>query len=118
MLTIRQDQIEIFRQVALSEFEHRMLEHIGKFFPRQIETLGETGMRELIRHGIKRAEGYGIIAERDVCKYIDVSVVFGREFDTDSRTSWASTILRDSALTSPTDRINRLFELATRNVGR
>jgi hypothetical protein len=55
--------------------------------------MGEGGLREFIQYGIRRAAHYGITAKRDVCKYIDVMVVLGRDFDKDARYAWASNIL-------------------------
>jgi hypothetical protein len=118
MLTIRENQIEAFHQRAIQEFENRMMDHIRKFFPKQLELVGEPEMRALIRHGIRRAESYGITAERDVCKYVDLAVVFGKEFDTNVTMLWARTILGDSTLTSSTQRINRLYDAAIKNIGR
>jgi hypothetical protein len=48
----------------------------------------------MVRHGIQRAKVYGIKSRRDVCKYIDLMIVFGRDFDTNKRTGWAREILK------------------------
>ena len=39
----------------------------------------------MVQYGIKRAAVYGFTAKRDVCKYIDLMILFGRDFDTDKR---------------------------------
>ena len=70
-----------------------MLVHLRKFFPKQCAALGELQLRETIGHGIRRAAHYGITAKRDVCKYIDLMIVFGRDFDSDKRFRWAREIL-------------------------
>jgi hypothetical protein len=115
MLTIRQDQAEVFRQNALRKFEDRMITHIGKFFPKEFAALGEAKTRETIQYGIKRAKSYGIVAERDVCKYIDLMVVFGRDFDRDKRLPWARSVLEDPTLRGPSDRTDRLYKAAMEN---
>jgi hypothetical protein len=87
MLTIRQAQFAVLSQLEVRKFEDWMLVHLKKFFPRQCAVAGDTRLREMVQHGIERAAGYGVTARRDVCKYVDLMIVFGRDFDTDSRTA-------------------------------
>jgi hypothetical protein len=97
MLTIRQAQLVVLSQLEVEKFEDWMLAHLRKFFPKQCAALGERPLYELIRHGIERSARYGITTRRDVCKYIDLVIVFGRDFDTDKRSPWAADILRRRA---------------------
>lgn len=117
MLIIRKEQMGVFEEVALKNFEDRMVIHLGKFFPEQCAALGDDGIREAIRYGIERAESYGIVDERDVCKYIDLTIVFGRDFDESPGTAWASSILNDEFLTDPTAKVERLFREAMKVTG-
>ncbi|HEY1220085.1 MAG: hypothetical protein ABSE42_09955 [Bryobacteraceae bacterium] len=94
MLTIRPAQFAVLSQWEVQKFEDRTLVHLQKFFPRQCAALGERRLRESIQYGIRRAANYGITARRDVCKYIDLMIVFGRDFDADKRFRWAGEILR------------------------
>lgn len=94
MITIRRKQMAVFVQVEIGKFEDRMVVHLQKFFPKQCKAMGEPQLRETIRYGIKRAAAYGITAERDVYKYVDLMVVFGRDFDTDERFPWSGETLR------------------------
>jgi len=92
MLTIRQEQMVAFRKTEVEKFADHALAHVRKFFPKQAERLG-LGERALIRHGIERAAHYGITGRSDVLKYIDLSIVLGREFDVDPKLPWANRIL-------------------------
>jgi hypothetical protein len=94
MLTIRPEQLAVLSQPHVKRFEDWMLAHLKKFFPKESESAGESGLRETIQHGIKRAAVYGIVSERDVCKYIELMIVFGRDFDQDEKVPWAGQILR------------------------
>ncbi|MGA2987123.1 MAG: hypothetical protein ABSG32_25285 [Terriglobia bacterium] len=94
MLIIRKKQMAVFVEVEIEKFVDGMLVHLRKFFPRQCEAMGEPQLRETIRYGIKRAAAYGITAERDVYKYVDLMVVFGRDFDADKQFPWAGETLR------------------------
>jgi len=115
MLMIRREQLELFRANALKDFEDRMIEHIANFFPKEFAKLGELNLREMIQYGSKRASSYGIVSERDVCKYLDLMVVFGRAFDADPTLPWVARILRDQSVKVPATRIGRLYELALKS---
>jgi hypothetical protein len=93
MLTIREAQLAILSTVEVEKFERWMVVHLKKFFPKQCAVAGDSRLSEMIQYGIEWAGRYGITARRDVCKYIDLMLVFGRDFDTDRRNRWASEIL-------------------------
>lgn len=110
MLTIRWEQMAVFSASAIKDFEDRVVAHFNRCFPKQCKALSEKELRETIQHGIKGAAKYGVIAERDVCKYIDFMVVFGRDFDRDPKLPWASSVLNNQALNDPTVKIKRLYK--------
>jgi ADP-heptose:LPS heptosyltransferase len=93
MLIIRRQQLAVFSQVEVRKFEDWMLVHLKKFFPAQCAAAGDEEIRKLVRHGVDRAGRYGIKSRADVCKYIDLMIVFGQNFDTDKRHRWAREIL-------------------------
>ena len=80
-MVIRRRQMAMFSGTALQSFEDRVAAHLNRCFPDQCKLLGEPSLRGTIRYGIERASQHGINAEREVCKYIDLMVVFGRDFD-------------------------------------
>jgi hypothetical protein len=110
MLTIRPEQLQVFSRVEVDKFEEWMLAHLQKFFPAQCQTAGQSQLRETIQAGIKRAAAYDMTSKREVCKYIDLMIVFGRDFDKDRRYPWASEILAREA--SPVQKIRNLHEAA------
>ncbi len=109
MFTIRAEQTKVLNADLRRRFVERMVAHIREFFPRQFAALGELAVREWIEDGIARAGRYRIRAERDVCKFIDIMIVFGREFDTAE--PWAARIL-EAEPTDPPLKTERLFETA------
>jgi ADP-heptose:LPS heptosyltransferase len=94
MLTIPPQRLGAFSQVELRNFEEWMLVHLKNFFPAQCAAAGDQGVREMMRHGIERARVYGIESRADVCKYIDLMTVFGRDFDTHKQHRWARETLK------------------------
>jgi hypothetical protein len=114
MLTIRQEQIAVFSELEVEKFEEWMLAHLRKFFPAQCRLAGEPRLREMIQKGIERADSYHITVRRDVCKYIDLMVVLGRDFDRDRRYPWAGQILARTGL--PAQKMSNLLTAAQQHL--
>lgn len=114
MLVIRDAMFEALGQAAREDFVARMRVHLAKFFPTQCAALGEERIGGLIELGIARAREHGFKAEREVCKYIDLMFVFGRDFDRDEWLPWARQILENGLPGDPEQRMRRLCETAHR----
>jgi hypothetical protein len=112
MLTIRKEQLAVFGPLGKNAFENRMIAHLKNVFPDKSEVLGEPKLRETIQYGTQRAAAYRIISERDVCKYIDLMILYGRDFDKDPNLPWAQSVLQNQALRNPTSKIERLYKAA------
>jgi hypothetical protein len=115
MLIIRKEQMAVFSRAELEEFGDRMVKHLNKCFSEECKSLGEPEVRKLIQYGVGRAASYGITVERDVCKYIDLMMAFGVDFDQSTHHSWASNVLNHPKLKNPTRKMNRLFQVAKRH---
>lgn len=92
-LAIRREQMAIFSHAEVEKFVDWMLVHLRRFFPRQTTLQDELQLRRTVESGIQRASAYGLTAKRDVCKYIDLMLVLGENFDTDKQLPWAAQIL-------------------------
>ncbi len=112
MLTLRKEQLAVFGPLGKKIFEDRMIAHLKKVFPEQSESLGEPKLRETIQYGTQHAAAYHIISERDVCKYIDLMILYGRDFDKDPNLPWAQSILQNQAIRNPSSKIERLYKAA------
>ena len=110
-MKIRKEQMEAFSEAAVKDFEDRVLQDLQEFYPVECRALKEAGVRAIIRKGIKNAEKYKIVAEHDVCLYIDLMFMLGEDFDTDARIPWAEAILTDQP-EDPTAKIERLYDTA------
>lgn len=112
MLTIRKEQLAVFGPLGKKAFEDRMLEHLDKCFPEQCKALDEPKLREIIQYGTQRAAAYRITSERDVCKYIDLMIFYGRDFDKDTNLPWAQSVLQNKNIRNPSAKIERLYKAA------
>ena len=113
MLVIRREQMDLFEQEAVRNFENRMLAHLQECFPKHSKFLGEPGVRQVIRCGLERAKGYGLETERGLRLYVDLMFLLGSGFDADPQLPWAAEILNDKKLPDEAFRIDRLHEKAT-----
>ena len=115
MLTIRKEQLAAFGPLGQKAFEQRMLVHIKKIFPEQFKSLGEPKLRETIQYGTQHAAAYKIASERDVCKYIDLMLIYGCDFDKDPNLPWAQTVLQNQNIRNPSSKIDRLYKAAKKH---
>jgi len=116
MLTIRREQVEVFSKLDVENFEQWVLIHLKKFFPAQCAAKDDRRIVDIIRTGIRRAGSYRIVAKPDVCKYIDLMIVFGRDFDKDRRYPWAGEIL--SRDLPPAQKLEQLRSAARNHLSR
>jgi hypothetical protein len=108
MLTIRQEQLDVFAQESMRSFIERMVKHLNQFFPEECHRAGGGRVLAAIQQGIGRAAKYGITAEVDVARYIDLSVALGLDFDSGKRFPWAIQILQSND--EPQLKLQKLFE--------
>lgn len=106
-LVIREEQKAALEEAQRRLYEEKLAAHLRRFFPAECARLGDAGLREAIRRGVRRASRHGIVSERDVCKFVSLTLFFGRDFDADPRLPWAAAIL--GAGIGPTLRVNRLY---------
>ncbi|HYO54531.1 DUF4123 domain-containing protein [Archangium sp.] len=120
LFRIRKEQMEAFAEASRKDFENRMVVHLREVFPDECEPLGDKGLRETIRYGLQRASSYRITQESDVCQYLHLMLVFGRDFDKDEALLWAGLILNQLEQ-DPSERIERVYaramELEDRHAG-
>lgn len=113
MLKIRKEQMEIFEQAAIRNFEDEMVQHLKKFSPRHCDVIGEDNVREVIRLGIERGKKYNLTNRGPVRFYIELMFMFGSDFDTDPQLPWAGKILNDPMEVDQKERADQLYEKMT-----
>ena len=113
MLKIRKEQMEVFEQAAIRNFEDEIVEHLKKFSPRHCEVIGEDNVRKVIRLGIERGKKYNLTNRGPVRFYIELMFMFGSDFDTDPQLPWAGKILNDPMAVDQKERADQLYEKTT-----
>lgn len=95
-------------------FEARLLAHVQANFAERFASLGEHGVRTLIREGAARAAGCRLESEQEVCRYIELMLTFGGDFDAPG--GRAAAALADP-VKSDSRRLDLAFERAWRDRG-
>lgn len=90
MLTIREAQMAVLAQVTTRRFEDDLLRKLKEFWPEDCESLGDDGVREVIRYGMQRGLGYGLVTEQQVFRYVNLMFLCGRDVDLQP---WAEPVL-------------------------
>lgn len=114
MLTIRDEQLALLQDPRRERVMAALVEHVERFFPMRCRALGKVGVHEAVEHGVARASTHGFVTERDLCKYVDLMFVFGRDFDRDE--GWVEEVLEGAA--PPTSKIELLYDRAVRKARR
>ena len=112
MLRIRREQLAALEQAVIEAFEEKAVKHLRAQFSEECDALGEEQTLAVVRHGIQRAESYGIRGGKMVLGYLELTFQFGADFDTDPAFPWAGRILQDEAIAGPGVRMDRLSDVA------
>lgn len=101
MLRLTSRQVELLGALPRAAFIERVAGHLRRFFPDRCRALGPDGLRETVEYGVERARFHGFESERDVCKYLSLVCLFGRDFDRSPEHPWAARALaRDGTAAS------------------
>jgi hypothetical protein len=114
MPQIRREQLQAFEQPSPDTFTAGMLEHLRQHFPRHAELFGERALRDVIEEGRKRAGAHGFTTRHELYLYIDLMVMLGSGFDTDTQLPWAAELLAGDG----PQRIERLYGRAMEHLDR
>jgi hypothetical protein len=112
MLVIRKEQMEVFEQAALRNFEKRLVAHIQQYAPQQSEIMGVSGVEAFVRLGRERANGYGFTNQGPIHFYLELMVLLGSDFDTDPQYPWIREILLNEKIVDQMDRADHLQQEA------
>lgn len=107
-MIIRQQQMDVFREYVLRDYETRMLAHVRELFPETVDEFGEEETRAIIRDGVATAAAYGIENEQDTGQFLVLMFLHSFEFDRDGALPGAYQILTRPGL-RPDQRLELLW---------
>lgn len=89
MLVIKKDQLIEMRKASLIRFEDQMVVHLQKCFPESCAVMTGPEIRAEVQLGIQKAINYRFVQEIEICKFVNLMFLFGRDFDMQEG-PWAS----------------------------
>ena len=89
-----------------------MVQHVHEAFPKHSGFLGESGIQEVVRYGVKQGRACGFTWQGPVTLFIDLTLLLGRSFDVDVQLPWAASILGDVSFPDQLARAERLHAAA------
>lgn len=94
-MVIRDEQLKTMADAQAASFVRRMVSHIMEGLVAEYQALGLQlqDAEAFVHRQIAAATRYGLHDARDLKVYIDCTVIFGPQFDTDPRYPWASAVL-------------------------
>jgi hypothetical protein len=109
LLIIRGAQMAALDAAVLDGFIRRMVAHLRTILPERIAAWGDPDTKARVTDAIERASAFGLAAERDVARYVDLAVAFGADFPDRDDMVWARDILNDDGASAAT-RVRRLYD--------
>ena len=103
-----EQQCAAFRAQGLAELREVLLGHVIECFPAACAALGAEALGLHVERAMRRAEVHGLTLERDICAYVELTIVFGPDFECDVRHAWARP-LREAREHDPSARIQATF---------
>jgi hypothetical protein len=110
MLTIRNAQLARFGSEQRRQFIAAMCRYLREQFHDELWAVDGVSLHRDVDAAIHRAESYGLHSERDCCRYLNLAVTYGWDFDSQPQNDWMRKILTDTQVTSPSQRLHRLVD--------
>ena len=108
MFVIPGSQQAAFRASGLADLREVLVAHVRECFPKRCAALGADALPAHIEDGMRRAAAHGLTLERDISAYVELMIVFGPDFEHESRFPWASPLTEAMGL-DPSARIRAAF---------
>lgn len=108
MLIIRNDQLALLAADRLRQFVETMCLHLREQFPQALAGTSEPALHDQVRLALAQARGYGLQGARDCCRYLNLCVTYGWDFDQREENAWMRRYLTDAGISVPGRRLERL----------
>lgn len=110
MLVISGDQMAVFANARRTQFVVLMCDRLREQFPTDLWGVEQNTLHSNIAAALLSANRYGLHSERDCCRYLNLAVLYGWEFDRLDGNAWMRSCLTDMQISTPSQRLNRLVD--------
>jgi hypothetical protein len=106
MLIVRKTQMAALRGDALARFEQELAEHALRFAPRHATSLGDLQLQLCVHTAVSRARERGFALRGAVRLWVELTFMFGIDFDSDPQLYTFVNILGSSAARDYADQLS------------
>jgi len=85
-----------------------MTSHLRAHFPAEVGELDDAELARNIEAALQVATRYGLRSERDRCRFINITTLYGLEFADAPEHRWMHQMLIEPAVPDPAQRLERL----------
>jgi hypothetical protein len=93
MLTIRAEQMHIFKGYAIEAFEERASRYLASEYADYLADVDSAGVKDFVRRGIAAAAECGINTEGALTVFLELQVQYGEQMQLSPDQEWAQQIL-------------------------
>ncbi|MCP3135980.1 hypothetical protein [Pyxidicoccus xibeiensis] len=111
MLTIRDPQLQALALDVQLRNPRPFLDHLHQHHPEWVAAQGEEEALAVVRGAVRRAHGYALSSTRDVCRLLDLVVIFGPDWSGDEH-AWLHQSLVGATPATSSRRLERLLQQA------
>jgi len=110
MLTIRDEQMQVFGPVAERRFERDMRDLFVQYYPREARQAGgPEAMLQWVRTGIRSCREAGYASQYQIGRWLALTMMLGAGFARDPQLPWVGRRLDPLEEPDPTARMDNLF---------
>lgn len=109
MLRLRKEHLAAFEAHVVNLFISRVTAHVKAVWPAECQEIGEPALAELVRTAVQRGAGLGLSTEHDLVRYVDLTFLLAKDFETNSLAAWTRPILADR-MRPPRAKLDRLYQ--------
>ncbi len=110
MLIIRKEQLKAFSNTQERRFTTEMVEHLKTNFPAETEEMDSDALHEYVETAFEAAKKYEITSRQDLCRFLNLTMFYGMEFEDNKDKHWMHEYLVDPEISSPGRRLERLYK--------
>ena len=111
MLTLRNEQEEIFRKASLRDFKYQLFVHLQETLPHRGVVLSQLELERQLSEAMEKASFFGLTRACDVARFAELGCVYLGGFLDRPHPKQVSNILCQHGV-DPEEKLNRLEEWA------
>jgi hypothetical protein len=109
MLRLRKEHLAAFEAHVVNLFVSRVLAHAKAVWQAECSELEEPVLSGIVRGAIQRGSALGLTTELDLVRFVDLSFLLGKDFETNPLAGWTRPILADR-MVPPRGKLDRLYQ--------